>query len=359
MTDMLQDVLHAKADSLETPHFDVGAMVREGDRRRRRRTAGTGVAAAAAIAVGLLAAQPLLPGGAGDGGDSHVADGSDTAPHPLTWAEGQVLHVEDRTVDTGLTIRSYVQVDSGIVMATPELEVHAVVGDRTQPLGSLAPVRSDVTELVADGDRAAWVDPGDELVSVDVGTGRESRLPVVPGDDARVTAVDGSTVWLVDGRGVAAWDTDTGEVEVRGPADDGLVIDAEAGSLLLDGKGTRKDRVETPGGTVALQVDDFANLSPDGELVSTSFEDTGYLLDARTGAQLPFDHGREWAIAYQWLDDTEVAVLVFDVVEGEASSMRPALLRCDTAADSCTVAAAQLPAEFGSFQLPVGVHFEE
>lgn len=356
MTDMLQDLLHQRTEGLETPHFDVDAMVREGDRRRRRRTAGRAAAAAAVVAAGLVVAQPLLPGGSG--GDAHVTDGSDTAPHPLTWAEDQVVHVADHTIDTGRPIRAYVQVDSGIVMSTPDLEVYAVLDGRAQRLGSMARARPDVTELVADGDRAAWVDPGDELVSVDVATGEESRLPVVPGSDARVTAVDGGTVWFADGRGVAAWDTDTGEVEVRGPADDGLVIDAEAGSLLLDGRGTRGDRVETPDGTVALQVDDFANLSPDGRTVSTSFGDTGYLVDARTGEQLPFDHGREWAIAYQWLADTEVAVLVFDVVEGEGS-MLPSLLRCDTGEDSCTVAAERLPAEFGSFQLPVGVHFTE
>jgi hypothetical protein len=133
-----------------------------------------------------------------------------------------------------------------------------------------------------------------------------------------------------------------------------IVLDAENGTLVRVAPG-RTILLEREGSTLLVSSREFADLSPDGRFLSLQAEDSGQVVDTATGDEVTFDQTHEWAVGYQWLDRTTVAVLAFDGLEDE-SSMDGSLLVCDSTTGACAESGEPLSSGVGQFQLPVGIH---
>lgn len=357
MTGMLQDLLHERADEAGTPLVDLEAITRDGERRvRQRRTAVLGGLTAAAVSV--VAGVALLGGGSGtspDSGRDRVADGTDASPVALSWVGGSTLHRPGQPdVDLGVDVRAWVWAGDDVVLTDSDLRVLVWSGGTLDVVGEVAKPPSDDAELVADGTRVAWADPQGRPVRLDVSTGEVVTGPRLAGRDLRVTAIDGATVYAAGADETHVWQpTSPDGYQTFGVDQGGVVIDAEGGTLVR-AVGDRQARVTGPGGRVlTLTTDGFANLSPDGSHVASESDDAGVLLDTDTGAQVTLDTGFEWALPYQWLDDDTVVVLGFSGLDSGEDEV-PHLLSCEVSTGACGDAVT-LP---GSFQLPVGIHFE-
>lgn len=360
MTGLLNDLMHERADSIGDPQLDLASITRAAERRvRGRRTAWAGgVAASALLATAIGSA--ILPGdGASDRGE-RIADGTDEAPVALAWVTGRTLHrAGEPDADLGSPVRSWLWAGRTAAFVDTDRHVRVWDGSASDPLGSIVPVESDngSRELVADGSRVAWADAEDGFTVHDVATGDGQSIPA-QGAEPQVTALDGEVLYAVDGRGVLAWHLDTDVVEVLDPDPSKLVLDAEAGTIA-QATGSRKARVTGPGRDLTLAVDDFANLSPDGALVMAESDDEGVLVDTATADRLDIDHGHEWGLPFQWLDDDSVAMLAFDGVQGEGRDLKGYLLRCSVRDGSCETPGQPMTGELGSWQLPVGIHFTD
>ncbi len=356
MTGKLIETMRSQAGELGSPALDLDSIVHEGDRRtRRRRLAAVVVGVVGAVVLGGAAVRLVDPGDP----EGQVADGTTLRPHPLSYATGSRIHVGDTDLDAGRPIRAYVETDAGYVFSSTDLGVYTLIDGETARVGTLTEPVADTPELVADGSRVGWLDADDLYTVRDLATGEVVETPAnhdggrASRISASMTALDGTTAYLFDGRGPLAWDLESGAVTPVVPADGRTVVDAENGVLLVEG--APSDAVITATGSVPVQIDDFANLSPDARYVTTSYHDTGFLIDAQTGERLPFDHGHDWAMGYQWLTDHTFAAMVFDH-RGDGWG-KPALLTCAAATGSCQTTVRQLPAELGEFQLPIGVAF--
>jgi hypothetical protein len=358
MTGMLQDLLHERADELGPPALDLAEITGTGDRRlRRRRTTLVGGLAAAAV-VAALAVPAALAGGDDGPRRDLAADGTARDPQPLAWISGSTLHRPGRPdVDLGVDVRAWVWVGDDIAFTDDQHRVRLWTGDALDVVGRTRDVPPDKVELVSDGTFVGWVDAERGLTVHDVATGRATSVPVVPGHPARVTALDGRTVYGTDVRGTIAFTVSEPGVEVL-EGDVGAVLDAEGGTLVRQVDDENKVVVTTSGRTVPLATREFANLSPDGRLVAVEDDDIGRVVDAVTGEERAFEHGHEWAVGYQWLDATTLAVLAFDGLEGDTAE-QAWLLTCDGGTGECRGPGTEVPAGFGDFQLPIGVHFTQ
>ena len=356
MTGMLKQVMHERADELGHSSVDLDAVLRDADRRiRRRRVVAVAAGAASVVAMAALAMQ-FVPSG---GGTTQVTDGSDAVPYAISYASGETIHVGESELDVGHSIRAYVQTDAGYVFTSTDRTVYTFVDGTAERVGSIGrAVDMDQTELVADGPRVAWVDEQDGATVLDVGSGDVSHTAVeeIAEEHAAplVTALDGTTAYFVDARGVVVWDSTTGAVTVRGST--ARVVDAESGLLFTKEAGDDGDgAIVSPSGSVPVPLDDFGNLSPDGRYLTTEYHDEGFLRDAHTGAELPFDPAHDWALGYQWLDDDTFATMAFDENDSGSGYGRPSLLTCSAVTGGCRTTVAALPHDIGEFQLPIGI----
>jgi hypothetical protein len=356
MTGMLKDVLHERADELGPPDLDLAAITGAGDRRaRRRRTALVGGLAAAAVLAALAVPAALAGGDDGPRRDL-AADGTAAGPAGLAWITGSTLHRPGLAdVDLGVDVRAWVWVGDAVAFTDDQHRVRLWTGDALDVIGRTRGVPPDKVELVADGGLVGWVDADRGLTAYDVATGRTSSAPVVPGHPARVTATDGSTVYGADVRGTIALRPGDDRVEVLS-GDIGNVLDAEDGTLVRQ-RDDRDKLVIGGANRVPIEAGEFVDLSPDARLVSVELDDAGRVLDAATGEARPFDHGHEWAVGYQWLDATTLAVLAFDGLDDDGAE-QAWLLTCDGTTGECGQGTT-VPARYGEVQLPVGVHFSD
>lgn len=357
MTGMLDDLLRERADEAGSPHLDLAAITRDGERRvRRRRTLlGGGVAAAAAVAV--LAGTSLLGGTSPspDSGQDLVADGTDAAPVALSWTEGSVLHrLGQPDADLGVDVRAWVWAGDAVVFTDPQHRVRLWTGDALDVVGTSATPPREDAELVADGSFAAWSDTEGRLVRLDAATGETVTSPTIPGSGVRVTAIDGSQVYAASSAGVYAWQpTAPDSYRLLGDDPEAVVLDAEGGTLVRATPGGGAS-VERGRERVQVPTDEFANLSPDGRLISVEDGDAGRLLEIPSGVERPLTQDHEWAIAYQWLDGSSLAVMAFDGIDDDAT-MTGVLTTCSTDG-ACGGPEQDLP-PVGEFQLPIGTHF--
>lgn len=358
MTGLLKDLMHDRADHLDAPDLDLGTITRTGDRRvRRRRAALAGGLAAAAVVAGL-AIPALLPGDGGDGVD-RVTDGTDAAPVALSWITGSTLHrVGQPDIDLGVGVRAWVWAGDAVVFTDSERGVHVWQDGQTRSIGTTTAGAPDDAELVADGSSVAWIDERRGLSIHDLASDETWSVMLDQGmAPARVTALDGGTVYATDDRGVLTWAIGA-EERVQVLDTDGVVLDAENGTMVRRTKDGGA-RVTGPGRSVTFTVDSFANLSPAGTFVMAESNDEGIVLDTATGARIDLDSGHEWSLPYQWLDDGTVAVLAFDGINRANGDPRAYLQSCEMATGDCTDPGTEIPATFGAVQLPGGVHFAE
>lgn len=360
MTGLLTDLMHERADHLGAPAIDLAGITRDGDRRiRRRRTAWVGGVAAAAVLAALAA--PLLVGGVGDEETRRdvAADGTAADPLPLAWISGGVLHTTGRPdVDLGMEVRAWVWVGDDVVFTDPEHRVRLWTGDALDVIGRTAPVEPDTAELVADGSFVSWVGAERRVVRYDVSSGELVASPALPGKHPHVTALDGAEVYAADTGGAYAWQPTAPDAFRTLDGDLGEVLDAENGATVRKVDTENRAILTRDGEVVQLSTRQFANLSPDGALVAVENDDLGQVVDAATGATVPFEHGHEWAVGYQWLDATTLAVLAFDGID-EDSAETAWLLTCDGPTGVCDGPGTEIPAGYGDFQLPMGMHFSE
>lgn len=362
MTGILKDVLSEHADDVAAPAVDLAAITRAGDRRiRRRRAALAGGVAAAAVAA-VLAGSALLPGSDPGRTDSHIAvDGSDASPLPLSWATGSTVHRAGLPdIELPGDVHSWLWAGQSIAWVDMDRTVHVWIDDEDRVIGQAVPMDYDDTQtaIVSDDQRVGWLDTEDGFVVHDLTTGGQVTLPWSAPQGGRVSllsAIDGSTAYGVDARGVFAWDLESSKVRVIDSDPRTYVLDAEAGTLLrkIDGRGV----VSGPGRDATFPLDSFANLSPDGSVVTAESNDEGILVDTTTGARIEYDTGRDWSMPFHWLDDHRVAVLAMDVVQGDASTREEnvGLTTCDVTTGKCDPASEALAFPFS---FPLGVHFD-
>lgn len=370
MTGLLKDLMHDRADTLDAPTLDVDRMVRDGGRQvARRRTAWLG-GGVAAVAVAALALPGLVPDGGDRARDPVVADGSDARPQPLTWVTDSVLHTQGGDdVDLGAGVRSYVQVDGGIVYADPQRAVHARIDGEVSDLGRIHPDADDEPELATDGRLVAWLDADRGLRAHDTATGTTHglrlQLPDVEnGPAALVTAVADGTVYARDARGVFSWDIADDDVRILGGAEAPLVLDADPGVTVLGDRslddGSGRLVWSEDGSTLTVPNTEWARVSPDGRYVSTTTNDVGYVLDVRTQEEVALRHDHDWVLGYAWLDDDTLALMTFDEIDGSGQEeMHGVLMTCEVPSGSCEDSRATLSPDFGSFRIPVGVNFAD
>lgn len=361
MTGLLSDLMHERADALGAPDLDLAEITRAGDRRvRRRRTAlATGLAAAAAVAAVAVPSLVL------DGDDVRptrhdpAADGTAGDARGLAWVTGSTLHRSGQPdADLGVDVRAWVWVGDAIVFTDFQRRVRLWDGDTLEDLGPSATTESDSPELVSDGMSVAWVSPGERVMHYDVSERTLVLAPELPGNRPRVTAIDGADVYAADTAGVYAWQPsapDGFRTLSTDPTD--AVMDAESGTLVRGAVGNEAV-LTRDGSSIDLSTREFADLSPDGSLVAIEKDDVGQVVDAVTGEARPFDHGHEWAIGYQWLDESTLAVMAFDGIEEDAAASAW-LLTCDGRSGACDGPGTAIPAGFGEFQLPIGIAFAE
>lgn len=351
MTGLLDDLMHDRADAIDAPVIDLVAIAREGERRvRRRRTALVGGIAAASVAAALTGAVVLGRTPTRD----VVADGSTAAPQVLAWVTGSTLHRADgSSVDLGARVRAWVWVGDAVAFTDAQDDVRLWTGATSEVIGRTAAPQDELPELVSDAANVSWVDADGRVVRYDTATATAERAPRLPGADPRVTAIDGAQVYAADSAGVYAWTpTAPGGYQVLSDDPGAVVLDAESGTTVSQGE-DRTAVVTGAGGSVDVTVDNFADLSPDGRILSVEADDEGRLLDAGTADPVRFDHGHEWAVGYDWLDATTLAVLAFDRLD--TADERASLLTCDTVTGACATDVA-LGDAVGELQLPIGQH---
>ena len=383
MTGLLQDVMHERADSLDAPHLDVAAIIRDAEQRRARRfrtVAGGLVAASLVVAAG--AAYPALRPDEDRRGDAATGVHS----YDVAYAVEGTIHDGPRTVDTDLRIAALVQGISGYVVADVQQRVHTVVDGETTVVGRLA--RIDRPRLVSDDDVVAWVDAGGTLSVVDLATGDRADAPLEdwPGDaliaepgsiadgQARVVAVDGRTVYVADARGgVMAWDALDGEEPVLVPGPAGVEArDVKGGRILhavrsyepqeRDGTTTM---VEVVTQRIGTDLDGGRSvpgagglLSPDGR--SLAYVERGSVdgvsLSTTSVGDVDGDRwtpvtsaGHDGVVIDRWLDADTFMATGYAVTD---EFLRSDLLSCEASTGTCTTVRT---AEPGPIVLATGV----
>jgi hypothetical protein len=367
MTGLLNDLMRERADALDGPAFDVDGLVRAGDRRvRRRRVALAGGLAALAVGAGLVA--PLAVGGGDDRGalDPDLAIAFD-APAPA-YAVGSLVTVDGQTFDVGRPVRAFVQTSAGIVFSDASGNVWAAAGPDPVMVGR---IDADSPRLVADGQRAAWVEPGETptFAVLDQASGRVVRDPLgnVPmmattndgADPAVVYAVDGTSVYVRDHAGAEVWNVATGESRLIGAdAESGTIVDVEGGQMVyvtrVDGSPPVRRLGTTLDNGVDLGVWKADDLSTSGRyLMAEPRADEFRVLDTRTHRWMPApDAGYDFFVGYAWLDGDHYAAV------GASKPLNASgpvdILTCTASTGACAVTADGVGTLADGFTMPLG-----
>jgi hypothetical protein len=367
MTGLLTDLMGDRADALDWPTFDVDGLVREGDRRvRRRRVALAGGLTALAVAAGLVA--PLALGGGDDRGtlDADLATAF-AAPSPA-YAVGSLVTVDGKTFDVGRPVHAFVKTNAGVVFSDAAGHVWAAAGPDPVLVGR---IDAAGPRLVADGSRAAWVEPGDTptFAVLDQATGRVVRDPLgnVPMmattsdgvDPAIVYAVDGRSVYVRDHAGAQVWDLANGGRELLGAdADSGTIVDVEGGQIVYVSRVDGSEPVRRLGTTLDNGVDlgvwKADDLSPSGRyLMAEPREDEFRVLDTRTHQWMPApDVDYEFFLGYAWLDRDHYAAVGASKPLNASSPVD--ILQCTASTGACAVTADGVGTLAEGFTMPIG-----
>lgn len=348
----LSNLLASRADAVDPPAFDPALAIARGERRIRRRNRG--VAAGAALTVALSVGVAVLFVNRNDDNPA-PADPSSSWELPLTYGEGQTLHLGDREIDTGLDFLSIDVTGEGAVLTTLDGGIWFTDGTTVERIGSTGKVGrssglgfnaatpSEWVTVDNAGPLLAWIEYPNgrrgvpELVVYDAKARRvlaRNQIQTKPGNGASVVAVVGQDVYLAeDYRGVDVsawwryavgsselqqvtfWDVETARQGGSGP----LVVDssAESGRLLhQDG---------LPG-------------EPEPLLVRVRESRLAGLFDPRTGDRvemaLPASTGLDELWFTQWLDDDRFSLVSLTKQAGHTRDLfvcRISTSRCDIA----------------------------
>lgn len=376
MTKLLEETLADKAAQLPPPGLDAQAIITTGRCRaaRRRNLAvglSTGVVALAAALVPLVGPESRPGGRASDDPGRFAAA---FAAHDPSYAVGSIVHIDGRSFDVGHRVRAMVQTGAGIVFTDPSGAVYAADGSGVAKVGTSDDDSSAHLLLVADADSVAWVDPGDDprFVVLDQSTGEQRSVPMTPGPAGsefrpRPLALDGATLYAVDGRGVIALDVATGAVSQTSLHGAASFLDVKNGVAI-----TRLNQGGHPGRLVAdeLTVGDRTVpltrvlggqsmvLSPDGSKAVVELDPNAQLVDtANTTGVLLKAPGYAYATGYQWRDNQSFFAIGLKSTDGDVFHEPIDLLECQVATASCTtvVTAAGTAQDLA---VPLGIAFE-
>jgi hypothetical protein len=366
MTGLLSDVMRERADALDGPAFDVDGLVRAGERRVRRRGAAlAGGLTALAVAVGVVA--PIAVGH-GDGRlvdpDLATAFG---APAPV-YAVGSLVTVDGHTFDVGRPVHAFVRTSAGIVFSDAAGNVWAAAGPDPVVVGRVDP---NNPRLVADGPRAAWVEPDDTpmFAVLDQDTGRVVRDPLgdVPAmastpdgvDPAVVYAIDGTSVYVRDHAGAQVWDVATGKSRPLGAdADDSTIVDVEGGQIVYVTRVDGAQPVVSLGTTLQNGVDlgvwKADDLSAGGHyLMADPRADEFRVLATRTHQWMPApDVDYAFFMGYAWLDGDHYAAV--GASKPLSGSSPVDILTCVASTGDCAVTADEVGTLAEGFTMPIG-----
>ena len=173
----LQNLLAARADTVEPPTFDPLAVVARGERRVRRRNRLTAAAAALALAVALGVTALVLDRGGDQIAPSERPDLTWTpGTRPITYGQEQTLHLGTREIDTGLDFLSVDLTDDGAALTTLDGGIWFTDGETVERIGSTLTgrVRPDGVDWLATrprdwvvtdtaGSLMAWVEYRDQV----------------------------------------------------------------------------------------------------------------------------------------------------------------------------------------------------
>ena len=267
---------------------------------------------------------------------------------PITYGQGQTLHLGNREIDTGLNFLSVAVTDHGAALTTIDGGIWFTDGKTVKRIGSTIALRvrgrsvSGPAGMPRDwvitdtaGSLLAWLEyPGQrpdrpELVVYDSGSRLVlDRRPIeVPdGGSAHVLAVAGRAVFLGEGPGGAGsrspgsvhrFDVDTGVLEpvdvaelaaARREVSRALVVgpSAEAGGVLH----TEGFLGETDTKSVGRLTNSGTNSVGRLTVNDSAFDE---LIDPHTGEQVElrvpagYESGQMWFV--QWLDDTRFTLI--------------------------------------------------
>jgi hypothetical protein len=143
MTRELRDHLSRLGRDFDIPRLDLDDLIAEGDRRVRRRRLGIIAAAAATVAVVLGTATIATDPDEDSNEPVNPVPTQTPAPtaavgtsRPLVYADGTVIHLGERTVDTGRTIESLDVTDNGAVLTTADGSIWFTDGSDVQRIGA-------------------------------------------------------------------------------------------------------------------------------------------------------------------------------------------------------------------------------
>ena len=367
MTGLLKDLMHDRAERMTQPVLDLEAIARDGERRiRRRRVVGGATGIVAVVALGALL--PIVIDR--DGGDDKDRIAV-TESALLTWAAGDVIHAGSQTHEIGHDIHAFVSTADGYVVVDPDGAVWSWTGGAAERAGkALTDSSGSSVVLVADGAWAGWVDSDThEYVFLDQATGTFLRTPAAPGTGRkhlRLFAIDGTTAYVRDLRGMATIDLVSGTVSVIGPLEVSSEIDDVEGGLILhslvknDNDVTVASRdLGADGPALGVRGGD---LSPGGRYVmsenSATESDTFTLLQLADGKELTPAVARDYDffLGYAWSDDNTYSAFGIQGIGGQhQSDLEIDLLKCRVDTRSCEVAD-DSPRDISDFEIPVGMH---
>lgn len=333
----LRELMASRADAVDPPVLDPLAVVADGERRVRSRRRLTAAGAALALVLLVGTATVVL-----DRGDDRITP---TGPiewtpgtRPLTWGEGQTIHLGDREVDTGMDFLSLDVTDDGAAFTTLDGGIWFTDGSSVEQIG--ATQGGIGYTAIRPRDRVVNDSAGSLLAWLEYPTGRSGRTELVVFDSGqgavlartpvenervivRVAAVVGRQVftWMDFGLTLFRYDLDSDTVEEVGPA----VLEAtrrDGPRALVVGATASQDGRPLP--------DDYTSAIP---VVDSRLDG---LFDPRTGERLDlllpagYQEGHLDVYFVQWLDDDRFTV-------GSSGDGSGDLLVCEISADRCTV----------------------
>lgn len=314
MTPRLTDVMHDRADQLGAPLVDLDAVVAAGKGRVRRRRAVTGAAVAtgtAAVLVGAFALSGLGPGTPSPTIQQPFA--AAFAESTPAYALGKDVHIDGRQFSVPTEVHAFVQTTHGVVYSDRAGAVWSADGDTdARKIGTTDP---DEPRLAADASSAAWAQGGEEgsaFVVVDQSDGEVAAVPAT-GNLQRVGvyALDGTTVYGRDTRGVVKADLATGTTTVLMPwSGDVELVDVEDGLIAYRAPTTPESRdmvsrvTRTVGEGGEIEAWNMLDLSDDGaRILGETDPDEFAVFDVASGThetiRVP---GYEFIVGYRWLD---------------------------------------------------------
>jgi hypothetical protein len=364
----LQRMLTERADSVEVPVLDPRDVLAHGKRlaQSRHRLASGGVAAALALTLGTAALLVDRDGTPPPPTDQPVPVPEWTpGTRPLTYGQGQTLHLGERKIDTGLDFLSIDPTDDGAALTTSDGGIWFADGTTVERIGTTLGERridKDSSSFLA-GDPHEWVASADagstlawmefpsqrvdrpELVVYDSGTRNVlARRPVEVSDRNSATVLDlvDDAVFVAeadhgsfDPTPIFRYDLDTGTLD--------LVVEADVEAARRDvtralvvGSATYGELLHTP---------DRTNDTRSVQTLAVDDSKLDGLRDPHTGnaveIMVPERYDGDTLWFTQWLDDDRFALFT-GVGIGDLLVCRISAGRCEVVVEGFSGKAAAL-----------------